>query len=51
LKSGLDQQALEVLEKAKASGQVSVDLAMALGNLLAEFARPCNRLHINNGKY
>jgi cytochrome c-type biogenesis protein CcmH/NrfG len=33
LKSGLDQQALEVLEKAKASGQVSVDLAMALGNL------------------
>jgi tetratricopeptide (TPR) repeat protein len=33
IKSGLDQQALEVLEKAKASGQVSLDLALALGNL------------------
>jgi tetratricopeptide (TPR) repeat protein len=32
-KSSLDQQALEVLEKAKASGQVSVDLALALANL------------------
>lgn len=32
-KFGLDQQALEVLEKAKAGGRVSVDLALALGNL------------------
>jgi superkiller protein 3 len=32
-KSGLDQQALEVLEKAKASGQVSIDLALGLANL------------------
>jgi len=32
-KSGLDQQALEVLEKAKASGQVSMNLALALANL------------------
>lgn len=31
-KSGLDQQALAVLEKAKASGQVSVELALALAN-------------------
>jgi len=31
-KSGLDQQALEVLEKAKAGGQVSVELALALAN-------------------
>ena len=32
-KCGLDQEALAVLEKAKASGQVSVDLALALANL------------------
>ena len=31
-KSGLDQQALVVLEKAKAGGQVSVDLALALAS-------------------
>ena len=31
-KSGLDQQALAVLEKAKTSGQVSVELALALAN-------------------
>lgn len=31
--SGLDQQALQVLEKAKTSGQVSFDLAGALANL------------------
>jgi tetratricopeptide (TPR) repeat protein len=31
-KSGLDQQALAVLEKAKAGGQVSVELALALAN-------------------
>jgi tetratricopeptide (TPR) repeat protein len=31
--SGLDQQAIEVLEKAKNSGQVSYDLALALANL------------------
>lgn len=31
-KSGLDQQALSILEKAKASGQVSVELALALAN-------------------
>ncbi|MGA9798413.1 MAG: tetratricopeptide repeat protein, partial [Terriglobales bacterium] len=33
LKSGLSQQALDVLEKAKSSGQVSYDMALALGNL------------------
>jgi len=32
-KSGLTQQALDVLEKAKSSGQVSYDMALALGNL------------------
>ena len=31
-KSGFDQQALAVLEKAKAGGQVSVELALALAN-------------------
>jgi tetratricopeptide (TPR) repeat protein len=31
--SGLDQQAIDVLEKAKNSGQVSYDLAFALANL------------------
>jgi tetratricopeptide (TPR) repeat protein len=31
--SGLTQQALEVLEKAKSSGQVSYDMALALANL------------------
>ena len=33
VKSGLNQQALEVLEKAKSSGQVSYDMALALANL------------------
>jgi tetratricopeptide (TPR) repeat protein len=32
-KSGLNQLALEVLEKAKSSGEVSYDMALALGNL------------------
>ena len=33
VKSGLDPQALEVLEKAKSSGQVSYEMALALANL------------------
>ena len=33
VKSGLDQQALDVLEKAKSSGQVSYDMALALAKL------------------
>jgi len=37
VKSGLDQQALDVLEKAKNSGQVSYDMALALAKLY--FAR------------
>lgn len=32
-KSSLNQQALDVLEKAKTSGEVSYDMALALGNL------------------
>lgn len=33
VKSGLNQQALDVLEKAKSSGEVSYEMALALGNL------------------
>jgi tetratricopeptide (TPR) repeat protein len=33
VKSGLDPQALEVLEKAKSTGQVSYEMALALANL------------------